>query len=49
MILDRKKEDNPFKEEEIAKIIKYILNAILYMHEIHVIHRDLKPGKITKN
>ena len=48
MIIDRKQDENPFKEEEIAKIMKYILNAVLYMHEIHVIHRDLKPGKLKK-
>jgi serine/threonine protein kinase len=35
----------PFAEEEVARMMKIILEAVNCMHERHVLHRDLKPGE----
>lgn len=32
----------PYSEQEAARITKQILQAVSYMHDRHVIHRDLK-------
>ena len=40
-------KSNKVHEEDWAKIIKYILEGIKYIHETHeLIHRDMKPGNI---
>jgi calcium-dependent protein kinase len=35
-----------FGEEEVAKITREILSAMVYCHEKGVIHRNLKPENI---
>jgi len=32
----------PYSEEEAARIVKYVCSALQYMHDKHVMHRDLK-------
>jgi serine/threonine protein kinase len=44
LIETRKKQKKPFTEEEISLIMHGLFNAVQYMHDMHVIHRDIKPG-----
>lgn len=34
-----------YNEEEIALMMRSILEGIKYLHKFNIIHRDLKPGK----
>lgn len=43
----RKNMNKPFTDKEIRNIIKQILLAIQYIHKRDIVHRDIKPGKIT--
>ena len=45
MIEKRKQQRQPFKEEEVALFIKKLLEGIRYLHNLNIIHRDLKTGK----
>ena len=35
-----------FTEYDASKIMKSILSAVAYCHDINIIHRDLKPENI---
>lgn len=41
-ILDMLKKQNPFSEKQTSQICFQLLNALVYLHEHRVIHRDLK-------
>lgn len=45
LIDKRKSNRHPFKEEEVAVVMKNLLEGIRYLHNLNVIHRDLKIGK----
>lgn len=47
LINTRTKSGQNLSEEESSLIMKSILSAVYYMHSQHVLHRDLKPGRIT--
>lgn len=36
----------PFREEEIADIIKQVTDALAYLHSKEVVHQDIKPDNI---
>ena len=35
---------DPVPEEQAAAIISQLLEGLIFMHENHFAHRDLKPG-----
>ena len=45
-ILDRIKNNNYYKEEELINIIKQIINGLLYLKNKNISHRDIKPQNI---
>lgn len=40
---DRVAADQPFREEEVARIMRGIFEGVGYLHSLNIIHRDLKP------
>lgn len=45
LIEQRKSSRQPFKEEEVAVIMRKLFEGIRYLHNLNIIHRDLKIGK----
>lgn len=39
--------DKKFTMVEKSSIIKYILKALNYIHNKGIVHRDVKPGKLS--
>ncbi len=46
LIIERELEERPLIQEELATIMKCILEAISYIHTKDISHRDLKPENI---
>jgi TPR repeat protein/serine/threonine protein kinase len=46
LIEDRRKKDNPFSEEELRGLLDRMLDALAYLHDRGIYHRDIKPGNI---
>merc|ERR1712032_1628291 len=42
-LFDRIIDAGHFTEVQAAIVVQQMIRAILYMHELHVCHRDLKP------
>jgi len=40
----RQKHNKKFTDIEASTIIKCILEAVNYIHQFDIIHRDIKPG-----
>ncbi len=40
----RKREKIKITEEEASLVMKKLLNAVVYLHNQDIIHRDIKPG-----
>ena len=38
--------DRPFSEIEIATLIKMVLKGLIYLHDLNIIHRDIKAQNI---
>lgn len=38
--------ERPLTEPQIRAVCKQTLQALIYLHESHIIHRDLKAGNI---
>lgn len=32
-----------FSEQKVAHYIKHIIQAVIYIHSLNIIHRDIKP------
>lgn len=47
LIAERRAQCKAFSETEISTIMLHIMSAVKVMHDVNVIHRDIKPG-ITK-
>ena len=45
----KKKYNKPFSEKIVQYIMRQIVNAINYLHEIKIVHRDLKLANILVN
>ena len=45
LIEKRKIQHSPFREEEIAVFMGNLFEGIRYLHNLNIIHRDLKTGK----
>jgi serine/threonine protein kinase len=37
------------KDIDASKMVKEILEAVEYLHELNTVHRDLKPGNLIIN
>ena len=44
--LAKEREGKPFSEEELRGLLERVLNALGYLHERGIYHRDLKPGNL---
>lgn len=44
LIDERRKNNKSFTNEEIRFIMKGIVNAVQYLHENDIVHRDIKSG-----
>jgi serine/threonine protein kinase len=44
--LAREREGKPFSEEELRGLLERVLDALGYLHERGIYHRDIKPGNI---
>ena len=40
------KKEGVFNEERVVPILKDILNGMCYLHEMRIIHRDLKTANV---
>lgn len=45
-MFDKISEEQYFSEKDAANIIKQVLSAINYCHQMKVVHRDLKPENL---
>lgn len=46
LVEKRAKESHPFTREELLAILTPMLDALTYLHDRQVFHRDIKPGNI---
>lgn len=46
LIVYKYENNDPFTEEEVAKIIRNILDGLNYMHSNNIMHRDIKPDNL---
>ena len=45
-INNQRKSKTPFQEIEIIRIFKQIINGIIYLHDLNIVQRDIKPDNI---
>mmetsp|Transcript_19379 Transcript_19379/g.17188 ORF Transcript_19379/g.17188 Transcript_19379/m.17188 type:complete len:104 (+) Transcript_19379:1-312(+) len=46
VIIDKTKSNESFKESEAIKIMKNLLSAVEFCHDLKIAHRDIKPENI---
>ena len=45
-ISDRKNHGSHFEEDEVIGLLEHLLDALGYMHQREIYHRDIKPGNV---
>ena len=45
LVEERHKAGNPLSDEEVSNIMKHIFLAVEHIHQLDIVHRDLKLGK----
>ena len=48
LIQQRQKKGKKFTDIEASTLIKSLLEAISYIHQFDIIHRDIKPGIVVQ-
>jgi TPR repeat protein len=46
LITERQQKNQPFTEEELRGLLERMLDALGYLHDRGIYHRDIKPGNI---
>jgi formylglycine-generating enzyme required for sulfatase activity len=46
LIEDRRSKNSPFSEQELRGLLERMLDALAYLHDRGIYHRDIKPGNI---
>lgn len=47
--LIEKRKHEVFSDEEASLIMKNVLTAVNYIHQKDILHRDIKPGRLSLN
>ena len=46
LIEERRSKNSPFSEQELRGLLERMLDALAYLHDRGIYHRDIKPGNI---
>ena len=46
LLRKRQRECLPFNEAELRRLLEHVLDALAYLHERGIYHRDIKPGNL---
>ena len=49
LIIKRYKRKSKIEQVEASKIVRAILEAVVYLHSNGMAHRDLKPGNLHES
>ena len=46
-LLDRILERGSYTEKDASRVIQQVLQAVQYLHQLGIVHRDLKVGTVA--